>query len=80
VPKAGDTVVTWGSKGPGAGPYVSGVPLGRITSVFSDVRDSEQRAVVVPYVDFGALDAVGVVVPSGTTGDHGVIEADGSMR
>jgi rod shape-determining protein MreC len=36
--------------------------------------------VIQPYVDFGALDLVGVVVPSGTRSDRGVIEADGSLR
>ena len=78
VPGKGDTVVTWGSEA--AGPYVSGVPVGRVTSVFSSVRDGAQRAVVDPYVDFGALDLVGVVVPSGTASDRAVIEADGDLR
>ncbi|MDF1603683.1 rod shape-determining protein MreC [Nocardioides sp. YIM 152315] len=78
VPSKGDTVVTWGSEA--SGPYVSGVPIGRITSVYTSVRDSAQRAVVDPYADLGALDLVGVVVPSGTDSDRAVIEADGGLR
>ncbi len=78
VPARRDTVVTWGSQG--GAPYVSGVPVGRVTSVFSSVRETSQRAVIEPFVDFGALDLVGIVVPSGTASDRAVIEADGSMR
>jgi rod shape-determining protein MreC len=78
VPQRGDDVVTWGSdKG---APYVSGVPVGRVESVFSSLRETTQRAVIDPFVDFGALDLVGVVVPSGTGGDRAVIEADGSLE
>jgi rod shape-determining protein MreC len=75
VPEKGDTVVTWGSDG--GAPYVAGVPVGRVTSVYSSVRESSQRAVIDPFVDFGSLDLVGVVVPSGTASDRTVIEADG---
>jgi rod shape-determining protein MreC len=78
VPAKNDTVVTWGSRD--GAPYVAGVPVGRVTSVYSSVRESTQRAVIDPYVDFGSLDLVGVVVPSGTHSDRAVIEADGSMR
>ena len=78
VPNRNDTVVTWGSEG--GAPYVSGIPVGRVTSVFSSLRETSQRAVIAPYVDFGALDLVGVVVPSGTASDRAVVEADGSMR
>jgi len=78
TPSAGDTVVTWGSDKDA--PYVSGVPIGQVTSVYSSVRDSSKTAEVEPYVDFGALDLVGVVVPSGTTGDRAVIDADGSLK
>lgn len=78
VPNRDDTVVTWGSEG--GAPYVSGIPVGRVTSVYSSLRETSQRAVIAPYVDFGALDLVGVVVPSGTVSDRAVIEADGSMR
>jgi rod shape-determining protein MreC len=78
VPARHDTVVTWGSED--GAPYVSGVPVGRVTSVYSSVRETTQRAVIDPYVDFGSLDLVGVVVPSGSSSDRAVIEADGSLR
>ena len=61
VPARGDTVVTWGSED--GAPYVSGVPVGRVDSVYSSLRETTQRAVIDPYVDFCALDLVGVVVP-----------------
>jgi rod shape-determining protein MreC len=77
VPAKHETVVTWGSQA--GGPYVSGVPVGRVTSVYSSLRETSQRAVIEPFVDFGALDLVGIVVPSGTTSDRAVIEADGSL-
>jgi rod shape-determining protein MreC len=77
VPAKHDTVVTWGSQA--GGPYVSGVPVGQVTSVYSSLRETSQRAVIEPFVDFGALDVVGIVVPSGTTSDRAIIEADGSL-
>lgn len=78
VPKAGEPVVTWGSQD--GAPYVSGVPIGTVDSVYSSLRETTQRAVITPYVDFSALDQVGVVVASGTTSDRAVIEVDGSLR
>jgi rod shape-determining protein MreC len=78
VPSKGETVVTWGSQD--GAPYVSGVPVGRVTSVYSSPRETTQRAVIEPFVDFSALDVVGVVVPSGTHSDRGVIEVDGGLR
>jgi rod shape-determining protein MreC len=78
VPRQGDVVVTWGSRG--GGPYVTGVPVGRVTQVFSSLRQTSQRAVIAPFVDFGALDLVGVVVPSGTKSDRSIVEADGRLR
>jgi rod shape-determining protein MreC len=75
VPAKGEAVVTWGSQD--GAPYVSGVPVGRVVSVFSSLRETTQRAVIQPFVDFSALDTVGVVVPTGTQSDRGVIEADG---
>ena len=57
-------MVTWGSQD--GAPYVSGVPVGRVDSVYSSLRETTQRAVIEPFVDFSALDVVGVVVPSGT--------------
>ena len=67
--------------------------LGRLINMFlvADLRGKVLFTIVIiaafrlgchiplPYVDFSALDVVGVVVPSGTTSDRGVIEADGSV-
>lgn len=78
VPSKGDAVVTWGSQG--GAPYVTGVPVGRVTQVFSSLRQTSQRAVIQPFVDFGSLDVVGVVVPSGTKSDRAVVEADGRLQ
>lgn len=78
VPAKHETVVTWGSAG--GAPYVSGVPVGRVTAVFSSIRETSQRAVIEPFVDFGSLDLVGVVVPSGSPSDRAVVEADGNLR
>ncbi len=72
-PEDGDAVVTWGSEG--GAPYVPGVPVGSVTSVISSPRDTSQRAVIDPYVDFGSLDLVGVVVPAGTDSDRILISA-----
>lgn len=77
VPAKGETVVTWGSED--GAPYVAGVPVGTVRSVYSSVRDTTQRAVIDPYVDFGALDLVGVVVTSGAESDRAVIEPDGGL-
>jgi rod shape-determining protein MreC len=33
--------------------------------------------VITPFVDFSALDVVGVVVPPGTESDRGLIDVDG---
>ena len=64
VPAKDDVVVTWGSED--GAPYVAGIPVGRVTQVFTNLRETSQRAVIEPYVDFCSLDLVGVVVPSGT--------------
>jgi rod shape-determining protein MreC len=77
VPARDDTVVTWGST---SGPYAPGVPIGTITEVYSSLREASQRAVVKPFVDFSALDVVGVMVPSGMQSDRAVVEADGTLR
>ena len=68
VPARDDVVVTWGSQG--GAPYVAGIPIGRVTSVVSSPRETSQHAVIQPFVDFGALDLVGVVVPAGTHSDR----------
>ncbi len=78
VPPKSSAVLTWGSQG--GAPYVSGVPIGTVTHVYASLRDTSTRIAIRPYVDFGALDVVGVVVPSGTRSDRAVIEADGSLR
>ncbi len=78
VPASDDTVVTWGSEG--RAPYVPGIPVGRVADVFSSPRQTSQRAVVVPFVDFSALDVVGVVVPADQKSDRSLVEADGSIR
>lgn len=83
VPAKGDTVLSWGSlddDGATVGPYVPGVPVGEVVSVYASLRESTQRAVIDPFVDFSGLDLVGVVVPSGTRSDRAVVEADGSLR
>lgn len=77
VPARDDVVMTWGSAG---GPYEPGVPIGRVAEVYSSVRETSQRAVISPFVDFSALDVVGVMVPTGTASDRAVVEADGSLR
>jgi rod shape-determining protein MreC len=71
TPSRDDVVVTWGSQN--GVPYVAGIPIGRVESVVSSPRDSSRTAVIRPFVDFTALDVVGVVVPKGTTGDRTVI-------
>ncbi|MFC6153518.1 rod shape-determining protein MreC [Nocardioides yefusunii] len=77
VPSQGDSVVSWGSDG--AGPYVAGVPVGKVTEVYSSVREQSQRAVIDPYVDFSTLDVVGVVVEAGTQSDRAKVRADGGI-
>ena len=67
-PAPGDTVVTWGSRNDA--PYVSDVPIGSVTEVSTSPRRVSKTATVRPFVDFSALDLVGVVV--GT--------ADGKVR
>jgi len=70
VPAADDVVVTWGSQG--GAPYVAGIPIGRVVSVTSKPRELSQQAVIEPFVDFGALDLVGVIVPTGTASSRGL--------
>jgi rod shape-determining protein MreC len=73
VPSRDDVVVTWGSKN--GVPYVAGIPIGRVESVVSSPQESSRLAVIRPFVDFTALDVVGVVVPKGTQGDRPVLTA-----
>ena len=72
-PSKDDVVVTWGSKD--GVPYVAGIPIGRVESVVSSPQESTRRAMIKPFVDFTALDVVGVVVPKGTQGDRPVLTA-----
>lgn len=60
VPVAGDSVVTWGSRG--GAPYVAGVPVGDVVDVQASAGDQSVTASVRPFVDMSALDVVGVVV------------------
>lgn len=73
TPGQDDVVVTWGSES--GAPYVSGVPIGRVLSVFSSPRQLSKRAVIDPFVDFSSLDLVGVVVRGDTQGDRTVLNA-----
>jgi rod shape-determining protein MreC len=73
LPSKDDVVVTWGSKD--GVPYVAGIPIGRVESVVTSPRQSSRQAVIKPFVDFSALDVVGVVVPKGTEGDRPVLTA-----
>ncbi|NUR06339.1 MAG: rod shape-determining protein MreC [Nocardioidaceae bacterium] len=68
-----DAVVTWGSKH--GAPYVAGIPVGRVTAVSASPRQQSTQAVITPYVDFSALDLVGVVVEPGTKSERSVIRA-----
>jgi len=73
APTRGDVVVTWGSRN--GAPYVAGIPIGRVASVYASPRQLSRRAVIVPFVDFTSLDLVGVVVAQGTHGDRTVLDA-----
>jgi rod shape-determining protein MreC len=56
----GDRLVTFGSQG--STPFVAGVPVGEVAQVQSRPGALTKRATVTPYVDFTALELVGVVV------------------
>ena len=60
TPRRGDVVVSWGSSDDR--PYVAGIPIGRVESVYSSPRELSTRAVIAPFVDFSSLDLVGLVV------------------
>ena len=77
APNRGDVLVTWGSRH--GVPYVPGVPIGRVTEVFSSPRQLSKRAVIDPFVDFSSLDVVGVVVRPGTKSDRTVVKAGETM-
>jgi rod shape-determining protein MreC len=73
TPGKNDVVATWGSRS--GAPYVAGVPIGTVGSVFSSPREQAKHAVITPFVDFSSLDLVGVVVDADTEGDRPVIRA-----
>ncbi len=73
APGRGDVLVTWGSRN--GAPYVSGIPIGVVESVYSSPRQLSKQAVIAPYVDFSSLDLVGVVVEKDTHGDRPLIRA-----
>jgi rod shape-determining protein MreC len=58
--KPGDRLVTFASIG--NRPFVAEVPIGRITKVLPTPGQLFRTAVVAPFVDFTAIDVVGVVV------------------
>jgi rod shape-determining protein MreC len=78
TPTKDDILVTWGSKN--GAPYVSGVPIGRVTSVYSSPRQLSKQAVIEPLVDFSSLDLVGVVVDADTESDRTIIKAGDAQR
>jgi rod shape-determining protein MreC len=78
TPGRDDVLVTWGSQN--GAPYVAGVPIGRVTNVFSSPRQLSKRAVIEPFVNFTSLDLVGVVVRADTEGDRPVLNAGKGKR
>lgn len=57
--KVGDSLVSYGVAG---GVFTAGVPLGKVVSVEAQTGTTSRRADVRPFVDFTALDLVGVIV------------------
>ena len=65
VVRRGNEIVTAGWRaGALSSLYPKGIPIGRVTSVGQTDTDLYQQVQVDPYVDFGALDAVLVLVPT----------------
>jgi rod shape-determining protein MreC len=61
----GDRIVTAGSQsGRLASLFPRGIPIGKVTFVGQSDTDLFKRIQVEPYVDFGSLDSVVVLVPS----------------
>jgi rod shape-determining protein MreC len=64
--RAGDRIVTAGSqRGELGSLFPRGIPIGTVTSVGQSDTDLFKRIQVRPYVDFGSLDSVIVLVPKG---------------
>jgi len=78
TPAQDDVLVTWGSRN--GAPYVSGVPIGVVESVFSSPRQLSKKAVIRPFVDFSSLDLVGVVVDAETESDRSLLRAGSTQR
>jgi rod shape-determining protein MreC len=65
VVRRGNEIVTAGWRaGPLSSLYPKGIPIGKVTSVGQTDTDLYQQVQIDPYVDFGALDAVIVLVPA----------------
>jgi rod shape-determining protein MreC len=65
VVRPGNEVVTAGWRsGALSSLFPKGIPIGRVTSVGQTDTDLFQQVQIDPYVDFGALDAVIVLVPT----------------
>ena len=65
VVRPGNEIVTAGWRaGALSSLYPKGIPIGRVTSVGQTDTDLFQQVQIDPYVDFGALDAVIVLVPT----------------
>jgi rod shape-determining protein MreC len=58
--RRGDTIFSWGSSG--GAPYLPGIPIGQVSDVRRSPTDMTEVGTVRPFVDFSALDVVGVVV------------------
>lgn len=80
IANEGDTAVTFGSED--GAPYIAGVPVGKVTAVYSSPRETSRRVEIAPFVDFTALDLVAVAVPNGTRSDRKVVKpgAEGETR
>jgi rod shape-determining protein MreC len=64
VVRVGDEIVTAGWRAGGLSSlYPKGIPIGEVTSVGQTDTDLYQQVQVDPYVNFGGLDAVLVLVP-----------------
>ena len=66
--EAGDTIITAGSPGKGLLPsvYPRGILIGAVTSVGQNDTDLFKQIQVQPFVDFGSLQAVIVLIPKPT--------------
>jgi rod shape-determining protein MreC len=65
VVRVGHEIVTAGWRtGPLSSLFPKGIPIGRVTSVGQTDTDLYQQVQIDPYVDFGSLDAVIVLVPT----------------